>query len=347
MEQASPQQDRKEVEPLIMTTPDDSLQMPPLLYTAAGHERRVGIELEMHGLDLDQLALVAARKLDLRVETVGRYERRLCGDTAGDWEVELDFALLKRMGREERKADSLLQEIGETAETLLALGAEPLVPVELVSPPLPLHRLPEIESLIEHLREAGALGTSSRLRYAFGMQFNPEVPDTDADTLRYYLQAFLCLHDWLDERAEINFTRRLTSYIDAFPRHYVLKVLASTYKPDIGELIRDYVTDNPTRNRALDLLPLFAWLDEELVARYVQDERVKPRPTFHYRLPNCEIDQPGWGLKQAWHDWLEVERLAGDRDRLAACCQAYQSHLTDLFHLPGSWAKSVELEWLS
>ncbi|MEX1197136.1 MAG: amidoligase family protein [Pseudohongiellaceae bacterium] len=330
-----------------MTTRDDSLQMPPQLYTTEGEERRVGVELEMHGLELDQLARVAARKLDLRVVDAGRYERLLCGDAAGDWEVELDFALLKRMGREDREPSSLLTDLGETAETLLAMGAEPLVPVELVSPPLPLHRLPEIESLIEHLREAGALGTSSRLRYAFGMQFNPEVPDTAPETLRDYLRAFLCLHDWLDERAEINFTRRLTSYIDAFPRHYALKVLASTYAPDITGLIRDYLIDNPTRNRALDLLPLFAWLDGNLVARYVQDERVKPRPTFHYRLPNCEIDRPGWGLKQAWHDWLEVEKLATDQDRLNACCRAYQRHLTDLFHLPGSWARTVEMEWLS
>lgn len=329
-----------------MARRNETLQMPPRLHNAEGDERRIGIELEMQGLDLDELALSAARRLDLRVEKPGRYERLLRGDASGDWEVELDFTLLKKMGREEREADSLLSELEETAESLLAFGAESLVPVELVSPPLPMHRLPEVEALIDHLRTAGALGTSSRLRYAFGMQFNPEVPDADAATLRDYLRAFLCLYDWLDERAEINFTRRLTSYIDAFPRHYVLKVLASTYAPDTTGLIRDYLIDNPTRNRALDLLPLFAWLDADLVAEYVQDERVKPRPTFHYRLPNCEIDRPEWGLKQAWLDWLEVEKLACDPARLAACCQAYQSHLTDLFHLPGSWARAVESEWL-
>ncbi|MGM0634339.1 MAG: amidoligase family protein [Pseudomonadota bacterium] len=329
-----------------MTSHDDSLQMPPRRHNEAGDERRVGVELEMHGLDLDQLAAAAARTLDLRVEKTGRYERLLHGDPAGNWEVELDFALLKKMGREDRVKDDLRSDIEETAETLLAMGAEPLVPIELVSPPLPLHRLAEVEILIDQLREAGALGTSSRLRYAFGMQFNPEVPDTAPRTLRDYLRAFLCLHDWLDDRAEINFTRRLTSYIDAFPRPYTLKVLASTYEPDTRSLIRDYLMDNPTRNRALDMLPLFAWLDPRLVAEYVQDERIKPRPTFHYRLPNCEIDRPDWGLKQAWHDWLQVERLAEDRTRLAACCQAYQRHLTDLFHLPGSWARIVEAEWL-
>lgn len=329
-----------------MTTPNVGLQMPARRYNADGVERHVGIELEMHGLALEQLAQTAARVLELQVCSAGRYERRLCGDPAGDWEVELDFTLLKKMGREDRQPDSLMNEIGDTAETLLAMGAEPLVPVELVSPPIPLHRLPEVEILIDRLRDAGALGTSSRLLYAFGMQFNPEVPDTDPTTLRDYLRAFLCLYDWLDERAEINFTRRLTSYIDAFPRHYTLKVLASTYAPDTTQLIRDYLEDNPTRNRALDLLPLFAWLDRKLVEEYVQDERIKARPTFHYRLPNCEIDRPGWGLKQAWHDWLVVESLAEDKDRLEACCQAYQRHLTDLFHLPGSWVRITEEQWL-
>ena len=38
-------------------------------------------------------------------------------------------------------------------------------------------------------------------------------------------------------------------------------MLDAGYGPDLGALIDDYLAANPTRNRALDLLPLFAELD--------------------------------------------------------------------------------------
>jgi hypothetical protein len=43
---------------------------------------------------------------------------------------------------------------------------------------------------------------------------------------------------------------------------------------------------------------------------------VKPRPTFHYRLPDCRIDEPGWRPSVDWNRWVAVERLAEDPERL-------------------------------
>lgn len=333
-----------------MATDNRNLQLPPRRNTVDGKERRVGIELEMNGISLDQLASVVADTLGLEADreedSSGRYERILKGDPAGDWVIELDFNFLKEMGREPQNAATLMDELEETAETLLARTAASLVPLEVVSPPLPMSRMNEVQDLIGALREAGALGTAGKFVYAFGMQFNPEVPDSKPETLRDYLRAFLCLYDWLDARAEINLTRRLTSYIDPFPRSYLMKVLASRYTPDLDTLIDDYLFDNATRNRALDMLPLFSWLDEDRVKRHVQDVLIKARPTFHYRLPNCEIDDPQWGLHQSWNDWLEVEKLAADSERLTAICAAYQTHLSDAFHLPGAWLRQLEKKWL-
>jgi len=325
---------------------DNSLLMPPRLHTASGDERRIGVELEMNGMDLDRLARLAARELRLELENISRYERKLTGDPAGDWTVEVDFDLLKKLGRETRLEGSLLRELEGTAEEFLARSASQLVPLEIISPPLPLSRLHEVESLIRGLRKGGALGTSGKLLYAFGMQFNPEVPDMEAKTICDYLRAFHCLYDWLDERAEINFTRRLTSYIDPFPRQYIMKMLSGNYQPSLTELIDDYLKDNPTRNRALDMLPLFSHLDETRVRRHCDDVLIKPRPTFHYRLPNCEVDEPGWGLKRAWNDWVAVETLAEDKTRLQNCCDAYMIHLHSPFHLPGSWLRQIKLRWL-
>lgn len=328
-----------------MTT--TAFPMPPRQFTADDTLRRVGVELEMNGLTLDQLARLAAEFLGCEVENTSRYERTLSGDPAGPWMVELDFRLLKRLGREKRVPDDLSDDLKSSAEEVLKWLTDSLVPHELVSPPLPLNRLHEINALIAHLREGGAKGTGDRLTNAFGMQLNPEVPDSEADTISAYLKAFLCLYDWLLKRANINLTRRLTSYVDPYPSVYVRQVINLAYWPTRPQLISDYLRDNPTRNRALDMLPLFKHLDAPRVLAVTGDALIKPRPTFHYRLPDCLIDQPGWGVDSAWADWIEVERLAHDRPRLDACCEAYRQHLdSGLSRLLTDWADQIEHNWL-
>lgn len=324
-----------------------TLQMPRWQRNAEGEVRRVGVELEMNGLTLEYLARLAADHLGLAVDYRGRYERALTGDPAGEWGVELDFALLKKMGRERRDKDTFAGELGDSAEEILKWLAETVVPLELVGPPLPLDRLHEIESLIELLRAEGAKGTSDRWLNAFGMQFNPEVPSQDPDIIVAYLKAFACLFDWLWERSDINLSRQVTNYIDPFPKPYVRLLLAADYWPGQDQLIDDYLKYNPTRNRALDMLPLFAYLDEGRVRRAVDSPLIKPRPTFHYRLPDCEIHRPGWGLYLAWNDWIIVEALASDRERLNACCRDYLQFLSDpIERVFGDWLKRLEAKWL-
>lgn len=325
-----------------------TLLMPPLRQTTSGTPRRVGVELEMNGLTLDRLSGEVARHLGLAVSGgSGRYERVLTGDPAGEWHVEFDFDLLKKLGREQRDASTLAGELGDSAEEALKWLAESLVPMELISPPLPLNRLEEVESLIQHLRECGCKGTSDRLLNAFGMQFNPELPDTDPKTITRYLKAFACLYEWLYARADINLSRQVTNYIDPYPKSYCRQLVHADYWPDQTRLIDDYLRENPTRNRALDMLPLFALLDETRVREVVGNTLVKARPTFHYRLPDCEIDRPDWNLSTAWNDWVEVERLAEDPVRLAGCCQAYADFLSDpMDRWFGDWVKHLEAKWL-
>ncbi|WP_297186928.1 amidoligase family protein [uncultured Porticoccus sp.] len=330
-----------------MQDKNQKLKQPPWLINSHGESRRVGVELEISGLELDTLASGVAEILGLDIETKGRYERLLKGDPDGDWLVELDFDLLKRLGRESRSGDSLGDQLEETSEELLAWAAQSLVPHEIVSPPLPLARLGEVEGLITRLRERGAKGTSDRATNAFGMQFNPELPSLEPRLITACLKAFLCLYDWLYVRADIDLTRRVTSYVDPFPANYVKKVIAADYWPDLATLIDDYLADNPTRNRALDMLPLFMFLDEDRVRAGADDALIKARPTFHYRLPDCEIDKPDWGLYVSWNDWVEVECLAADETRLQRCCAAYLQHLNSpLKRLFSNWANTVENRWL-
>ncbi|MEX1057498.1 MAG: amidoligase family protein, partial [Natronospirillum sp.] len=312
-----------------------------------GEPRRIGVELEMNGLALDQLAELVADYLNLSIRPNGRYERVLSGDAAGEWGVELDFRLLKELGHKEREKGTLSGELADSAEEVLKWLADSLVPMELVSPPLPMARLDEVEELIRRLRAAGAKGTSDRLVNAFGMQFNPEVPDEGTETITAYLKAFTCLYDWLYARADINLSRQVTNYIDPYPTEYRRLLVRADYWPDQSKLIDDYLTQNPTRNRALDMLPLFTHLDEARVRRQLDDPLIKARPAFHYRLPDCEIHRPDWTLALAWNDWLEVEALANDAHRLAGCCRAYDEFLAaPLDRWFGDWVKQVEAQWL-
>jgi len=300
----------------------------------------------MIGLGVPEVSQVVAQRFDGRIEKKSRYEALVHGDPAGPWGVEFDFEYLKRKGREDASEDELIALLDEAAESVVRTGAEIIVPVEVVSPPLAMPRLSDVQSLVADLRDAGARGTGDGLSYAFGLQFNPELPGLDAETIVGYLKAFLCLHDWLVKRSEPDLTRRLTRFSAPFPGRYLRKVIDPEYWPDLGQLIDDYLADNPTRNRSLDMLPLFLHLDEQKVRAMVEDPRVKGRPTLHYRLPNCEIDQQDWGIHHAWEDWLKVESLAADSARLQEVCTAYADWIDKpLAHLLQSWADEVD-SWL-
>ena len=108
-------------------------------------------------------------------------------------------------------------------------------------------------------------------------------------------------------------------------------------------LIDDYLKDNPTRNRVLDMLPLFMFLDKDRVEAAVEDSLVRPRPTLHYRLPNSEVDEPDWSLSLAWNDWMQVEALANDAARLDRWCYRYWLYLQQPMKWPfiEMWQKQV------
>jgi hypothetical protein len=111
--------------------------------------------------------------------------------------------------------------------------------------------------------------------------------------------------------------RHALRFASPYPAGYCRLLLDPAYAPDLPQLIDDYLRYNPTRNRGLDLLPLFAQLDPARVRRVMDDPRIKPRPTFHFRLPNSRVGDPSWSITGEWRVWLEVERLASDPQRLA------------------------------
>jgi hypothetical protein len=80
---------------------------------------------------------------------------------------------LKELGRRTRDPEATMTPVEEAGEEVLRGAAEWLVPVEGVSPPLPVDRLGSVDGLIARLCDAGAKGTGEALRYAFGLQLDP------------------------------------------------------------------------------------------------------------------------------------------------------------------------------
>ncbi len=175
---------------------------------------------------------------------------------------------------------------------------------------------------MQGLRQAGAQGTDNSLVAAFGVHINAEIASLDAHHINAYIKAFAMLQWWLVQAHDVNISRRLTPYIDLYPDAYLLEVAAAK-APSIDNIIDSYLQANPTRNRALDMLPMFAEIDSDRVKNVIDDPRIKARPTFHYRLPNCEIDKDNWSLAQPWNLWAVVEEVANSGEALNELCQLF------------------------
>ena len=124
----------------------------------------------------------------------------------------------------------------------------------------------------------------------------------------------------------------------SFPPAYIRKLAAPDYWPDIPTFIDDYLAANPTRNRDLDLLPLLLHFDADRVRAVLPNEKINGRPTFHYRLPDARVSDPGWSIAPDWNRWVAVERLAADRERLDAVGLSYLA----FEGAEKSWADVVE-----
>jgi hypothetical protein len=292
-----------------------------------------GFEFEFGNLPIEPTAQALQSALGGRLEIRSPFEAVLHDSELGRLKVERDAEILKsvryRKWLSQLGVEFVPGSIAHGIESNIDNASSLLIPGEVVTAPLPFDRLHLLDKLVNTLSELGAQGTQDSLVYAFGMHINPRIPAEDPGTLRRYLQAFLLLHDWIIESSSIDITRRfLTKFIDPFPPAYTDLLLDTSYEPDLADFIDDYLVANPTRNRALDLLPVFYHLDGQRVyAALSEEERVlvKGRPAFHYRLPDCKINEPGWGCHQAWNTWVYIETLATDRALLEELIGAWRS----------------------
>lgn len=298
----------------------------PVAKTSQNEPRRVGFELEFAQIDLKTVAQILSDELNGEIERKSEAEW-LINTELGPFVVELDWSTGKAAARE--RAKQVEDEEDPIAEWLTKLAGQ-LVPVEIVCPPIAAHSIHVLDPIIERLRAAGAVGTEQSLVYAFGLHINIELPDEDAATIAQYLKAYSVCQDWLVKRHNVDLVRRVTPYIDLYPEAYVECVLAYDDAVTMDQLIEDYLEHNPTRNRALDMLPIFKHFDEKRIEKSLDDPRINARPAFHYRMPNCEIEQEHWGLGPAWNIWCVIEYLTQHPKQIEQLAAQWREHADNL-----------------
>jgi hypothetical protein len=317
--------------PLIPAPAD--FAMPPILHNEEGRLRTVGVEIEFVGPTAEETARRVSEILGGQVVQVDPHAFRVEGSSLGDVLVELDSRIVHP-----EKSTGLLGDVIPVLAAWFGSAASYLVPCELVTSPLPIDRLHEVDALLGILRDAGAHGTQDAAVYAFGLHFNPEIPRLEVGTAVATLKAFVLLNAWLRREVVPDPTRAWLGVAAPFPAEYVQRIVAPDYWPDLPAFIDDYLAVNATRNRDLDLLPLLLHFDAERVRAVLPNEKIKARPTFHYRLPDARASDPGWSIAPDWNRWVAVERLAADRDRLESVALTFLAFEGE----EKSWADVVE-----
>lgn len=285
--------------------------------------RRTGIEVEFAGLTLEQTAEIICASWGGGVSARDVRALEVSGGRHGRVKVELDIAL-----RQAWLEDIAAQALGD------------LVPVEIVTSPLPQRALPEVTVLLDSLTDAGAMGTQHKLGFGFGIHLNPEFPPAGVPAFLAITRAYALLEPWLRDQAPLDVARRVLPFVAPWPLAFCDALAEGPL--DLSEFAALYAQLVGGRGFGLDLLPALQDLCPSALAHLRQSALKGARPTFHYRLPETRLGDPDWSLAYEWNRWALVEAVAADRALLDALGQAWRAHRTGLVSRSSLWASEVE-----
>ena len=298
--------------------------------------RRVGFEIEFSGLSIDALAEHIQELLGGNIEKKHKNLSMLTNTSLGSFKLELDAQPLKELAKKsQEKQKNVAIDWEGAVENLVSSSLLGLIPIEIVTPPVNVEEIGRLDEIIEILKKSHACDTHKSVLTAFGLHINPEVPALESAKILAFMTSFVLLNDWLKDSMPLDFSRKLSGFVSDYPRTYCRKILNPDYQPNIKELIDDYLVENDSRNRGLDMLPLFAYLKKDIMEQY-PDIKINPRPTFHYRLANCQFSKPGWDVSTEWKRWLHVEALAKDSELRVMMAKDY------LRLSPKAWKEKVK-----
>lgn len=292
-----------------------------------GNPRRIGVEIEFGGLPEDKAARMLAQTYGgqalLEKDPIWVVE----GSRLGDFEVYLDVFF--------RNAEkSALRDLG------LKVGRE-VIPVEVVTEPLSFDQMKQLDRGIKALREAGAKGSGDGVLYGFGIHLNVQSEGLDVDSILRPLLAFAMIEDWMRKAMPIDGSRQIIPFTEAYPTRLVSDLIDLGEAPSADQLVDTYLTHCPDRNRGLDMLPLLMEAYPDKVTAILgasKANEINARPTFHFRLPDCLIDDPEWSLAKEWHRWWLVEKIAGDPALMARLRHEWKENHGKITLLRSTWA---------
>lgn len=293
---------------------------------AAGAPRLTGVEIELGGLDEAACAAICARETGGRAVQVDEAIWRVEDGAIGTLKVYLDTAL-----RDAEKS--------ALRDAALALGRE-VIPVEIVTEPLDRDGLLRLDRLREALRRAGALGSGGGLLFGFGVHLNVEIAAETAAAVVPPLLAYALIEDWLRADNPIDPTRRVLPFTAPYPTRLVRRLIELGPDAALGPVIDAYAETGGSRNHGLDMLPVFAWLDHARIAP-VLTPATSARPAFHFRLPDCRIDEPDWTLAREWRRWRTVERVAAAPAALRDLSEGWMDAHRGVTLIRGPWAETA------
>lgn len=325
-------------------------KLPPHIKNHKNRIRKVGFELEFSDLSLNKTLNVVQKVFGGEKFKINDYFFKVKNSSVGDFEIKIDTSILTE--EKFKKANIKLPNYSNKADFYNTIGNllkkvfSTVVPYEIVSPPFKITELDKIELLRKELLKHNASGTKQTPLYAFGIHINPEMPDLKLNTIKNYLRAFILLFPWLRKQLKVDITRRLTHFINPFPKEYCVKLLDENYLPDFDNFLKDYNKFNPDRNRPLDLYPLFAEINHKKVNKLKGVGKLNARPTLHYRLPNSLIDNKNWSLAEEWNYWIIVENLAYDENALNKFSKKFIKIYDDTFlGFANTWRKEIN-KWV-
>jgi hypothetical protein len=288
--------------------------LPKLFFNNKNEPRHVGIEIEYSNLSLEKSAKLVSDLFGGNLHKITKYELELKDTKYGNFKFELDAQLLQKMQSDNLfdKLSDIIGSVSHSIDDIVDKTSKGFVPFEIAAPPIPIKNLDEADKMIESLRLNGALGTTHSLYYAFGVHFNIEPPSQNIEDVLRLFKSFLIIQKWIEVQSEVDIARKISPYINDFPKEYIKKIVDIDYTPTKEEFLQDYIKYNPTRNRILDMLPQLAFWDEKEVRKHLPKEKINPRPTYHYRLPNSKVNLFRWNLSQEFQLWVIVEILANN-----------------------------------
>ncbi len=294
----------------------------PIPKTKDGTSRRVGVEIELGGLDEAKVATLIA-------DTLG-----------GDVTKKADARVVKtaELGEIEIYLDTRFRDRLENAPAKVKSLAASVVPVEIVTAPILPEQIAQLDVLVDALTAEGASDTKDGVFLGFGVHFNPEVRDVSLEAILPVLTIFALLEDYIRDADPIDLSRAVLPFVDPYPRPLV-DALITTPPKTLEGLIDLYLEHAPSRDHALDMTCLFALYDEDRMAAQMDLTEISARPTFHYRLPDFRPSDPDWSLAAAWNRWVWIEQLSADSALIGALCKAWTDHRGGWFKTRRSWAE--------